>query len=269
MDAPTVASGLEPGSFRDPDSRVFTTDGRVLRLLSEQGLADWRELSSTGLVDELVGEGRLVGTREVEEEAALGEAIHGGVAGVLEHDRIPFVSYPYEWTFSMLRDAALLQLGLLRRALDQGLILKDSTPYNVQFWGTEPVFIDVGSFEKQREGEPWAGYRQFCMLFLNPLLLQAYKGIDFRPWLRGSLAGITPAETRHLLASQLAAYAAEHGFRFVGSTWSGDVDMESFTYQSPAVAGWLSIVSLKPRRPGLDHFLVSVQELDRQAARQR
>ena len=176
MDAPTVASGLEPGSFRDPDSRVFTTDGRVLRLLSEQGLADWRELSSSGLVDELVGEGRLVGTREVEEEAALGEAIHGGVAGVLEHDVIPFVSYPYEWTFSMLRDAALLQLELLRRALDQGLILKDSTPYNVQFRGAEPVFIDVGSFEKQREGEPWAGYRQFCMLFLYPLLLAGVEG---------------------------------------------------------------------------------------------
>ena len=199
MDAPTVASGLEPGSFRDPDSRVFTTDGRVLRLLSEQGLADWRELSSSGLVDELVGEGRLVGTREVEEEAALGEAIHGGVAGVLEHDVIPFVSYPYEWTFSMLRDAALLQLGLLRRALDQGLILKDSTPYNVQFRGAEPVFIDVGSFEKQREGEPWAGYRQFCMLFLNPLLLQAWKEVPFQPWLRGSIDGIRPSEIRPLM----------------------------------------------------------------------
>src|SRR3954464_13835685 len=200
MDAPTVASGLEPGSFRDPDSRVFTTDGRVLRLLSEQGLADWRELSSSGLVDELVGERRLVGTREVEEDAALREAIHGGVAGVLEHDVIPFVSYPYEWTFSMLRDAALLQLGLLRRALDQGLILKDSTPYNVQFRGAEPVFIDVGSFEKQREGEPWAGYRQFCMLFLYPLLLQAWKDVPFQPWLRGSLDGISPQELRDLLS---------------------------------------------------------------------
>src|SRR4051812_50044577 len=101
MDAPPVASGLEPGSFRDPDSRVFTTDGRVLRLLSEQGLADWRELSSSGLVDELVGEGRLVGTREVEEDAALGEAIHGGGAGGPGHDGIPFFSYPHRWAFPM------------------------------------------------------------------------------------------------------------------------------------------------------------------------
>src|SRR5919108_6471437 len=120
-------------------------------------------------------------------------------AAVLEHERIPFVSYPYEWTFAMLRDAALLQLELLRRALDEDLILKDSTPYNVQWRGARPVFVDVGSFERLREGEPWAGYRQFCTLVLYPLLLQAYKGVPFHPWLRGSLEGIEPGEMRRLL----------------------------------------------------------------------
>ena len=191
-------SGLEPGSFRDPDSRIFTADGRVLRLLSERGLADWRALSSSGLLKEL--DAKVVGTREV--EANVPEALHGGVAAVLEHDRIPFVSYPYEWTFSMLRDAALLQLELLRRAIEKGLILKDSTPYNVQFQGSQPVFIDVGSFEQLREGEPWAGYRQFCMLFLYPLLLQAWKDVPFQPWLRGSLEGITPHDARALLSAR-------------------------------------------------------------------
>jgi hypothetical protein len=189
-------SGLEPGSFRDPDSRVFTADGRVLRLLSEQGLADWRALAASGLLEELP----VVGTREVEEEVP--EALHGGVAAVLEHDRIPFVSYPYEWTFAMLKDAALLQLELLRRGIEKGLILKDSSPYNVQFRGARPVFIDVGSFEQLREGEPWAGYRQFCMLFLYPLLLQAWKDMPFQPWLRGSLDGITPHEARELLSTR-------------------------------------------------------------------
>src|SRR5439155_1004758 len=148
----------------------------------------------------LVGEGRLVATEELEERAAFPDAIHGGVAGVLEHDVIPFVSYPYEWSFEMLRDAALLQLGILRRALESGMVLKDSTPYNVQFRGAAPVFIDVGSFEPLREGEPWAGYRQFCMLFLYPLLLQAWKDVPFQPWLRGSLNGITPQEIRNLLS---------------------------------------------------------------------
>jgi hypothetical protein len=191
-------SGLEPGSFRDPDSRVFTADGRVLRLLSEQGLADWRALAASGLLDEL----RIVGTREVESADVPDDALHEGVAAVLEHDRIPFVSYPYEWTFSMLEDAALLQLELLRRGIEKGLILKDSSPYNVQFQGTRPVFIDVGSFEQLREGEPWAGYRQFCMLFLYPLLLQAWKDVPFQPWLRGSLDGITPHEARELLSTR-------------------------------------------------------------------
>jgi hypothetical protein len=121
------------------------------------------------------------------------------VAGVLRHERVPVVSYPYEWTFGMLRDAALLELDLLLAALDEGLVLKDGTPYNVQWHGTHPVFVDVGSFERLREGEPWAGYRQFCTLVLYPLLLQAYKGVPFQPWLRGSLEGIEPAEMRRLI----------------------------------------------------------------------
>ena len=140
------------------------------------------------------------------EEAALADIgtdaqlLPEGVAAVLRHERIPFVSYPYEWTFGMLRDAALLQLDLELEALEQGLSLKDATPYNVQFRGSEPVFIDVGSFEALREGEPWAGYRQFCMLYLYPLLLQAYKEIPFQPWLRGSIDGIAPREAAHLFS---------------------------------------------------------------------
>ena len=99
---------------------------------------------------------------------------------------MPVVSYPYEWPFGMLKDAALLELDLLLAALDEGLVLKDASPYNVQWRGAQPVFVDVGSFERLREGEPWAGYRQFCTLVLYPLQLQAYK--------HGSRAG-TPTAT--------------------------------------------------------------------------
>lgn len=121
------------------------------------------------------------------------------VAAVLRHERIPVVSYPYEWPFGMLQDAAGLELDLLIAALDEGLVLKDASPYNVQWRGAKPVFVDVGSFERLREGEPWAGYRQFCTLVLYPLLLQAYKGVPFQPWLRGSLEGIEPAQMRALM----------------------------------------------------------------------
>jgi hypothetical protein len=194
------AARLEPGSFRDPHSRVVELDGGILRLLSTEGLGDWTAFADSGLFARLAAEGKIVGTELVTEEADVPEGLAGEAAAVLRHEVVPFVSYPYEWTFGMLKDAALLQLELLRRALDEDLILKDSSPYNVQWRGSRPTFIDVGSFERLRAGEPWVGYRQFCMLFLYPLLLQAYAGIPFRPWLRGRLAGIEPQECWSLMS---------------------------------------------------------------------
>jgi hypothetical protein len=102
----------------------------------------------------------------------------------------------------MLKDAALLQLSLGRSALEHDLTLKDASAYNVQFKGSKPVFVDIGSFERLNEGEPWAGYRQFCMLFLYPLMLQAYRGMPHHALLRGSLDGITPAQARALLSAR-------------------------------------------------------------------
>jgi SAM-dependent methyltransferase len=196
-----VEPRVERGSFRDPDSRVFYAGGSVHRALSERGLADWEALAETALFRDKVAEGKLVGTEQLAEPNGLpAELDVERVAAVLRHDRVPVVSYPYEWTFGMLRDAALLQLELLLAALDESLILKDASPYNVQWRGAQPVFVDVGSFERLREGEPWAGYRQFCTLVLYPLMLQAYRGVPFQPWLRGSLEGIEPAEMRRLLS---------------------------------------------------------------------
>ena len=88
----------------------------------------------------------------------------------------------------------------MQQALDEGMILKDATPYNVQWRGAAPVFIDVGSFERLSEGEPWFGYRQFCMQFLYPLMLQSYREVPFRPLLRGQLEGIAPEQMRNLLS---------------------------------------------------------------------
>jgi SAM-dependent methyltransferase len=185
----------EPGSFRDPESRVFYAGCEVYRALSREGREDFDALASSGLLDDP----RIVGT-ELAESVAAPDLLMMEVAGVLAHERIPFLSYPYEWTFSMLKDAALLQLDLLLAALRHDLILKDATPYNVQFKGARPVFIDVGAFERLREDELWVGYRQFCMLYLYPLLLQAAKGVGFQSRLRGSIDGITPAEMRGLMS---------------------------------------------------------------------
>jgi SAM-dependent methyltransferase len=186
----------EAGSFRDPESRVFYADGEVLRSVSKTGLEDFEALEASGLLEDP----RIVRTERADDVSAAVELPGGEAAAVVRHEAIPFVSYPYEWTFSMLKDAALLQLDLLLAALEHDLILKDSTPYNVQFVGARPVFIDVGAFERLRAGELWVGYRQFCMLYLYPLLLQAAKDVDFQPWLRGSIDGITPAQMRGLLS---------------------------------------------------------------------
>jgi hypothetical protein len=194
----TQPATLEPGSFRDPDSRVFYAGDAVYRALSTDGLDDYRALEQAGLLEDP----RIVATELVRDPPELGARLVKDTAGVLRHERIPFVSYPYEWTFSMLKDAALLQLELLLAALEHDLVLKDSTPYNVQFRGSRALFVDVGSFERLRPGEPWAGYRQFCMLYLYPLLLQALKGVRFHPWLRGSLEGITATEMRGLMSAR-------------------------------------------------------------------
>ena len=144
--------------------------------------------------------GRIVATSEEDVSDDLPLLRTDRPAGVLRHERIPFVSYPYEWTPGMLRDAALLTLDLLLEGLDEDITLKDATPYNVQFRGGQPVFVDVGSFEPMRDGEPWVGYRQFCELFLYPLMLASWKDVPFAPWLRGSLEGIRPGDMRNLLS---------------------------------------------------------------------
>lgn len=188
----------DPGSFRDRASRVFRAGGEIYRALSPAAWEQFQAASGAPFFKVALDAGRIVGTERVE-PASVAPPGGGPWAAVLRHERVPFVSYPYEWTFGMLRDAALLQLELLDAALGDGFILKDASAYNVQWRGVEPVFIDVGSFERHADGTAWIAYRQFCQLFLYPLMLQAYRGASFQPWLRGRIDGIPPAEFTALM----------------------------------------------------------------------
>ncbi len=183
----------DSGSFRDPGGFILHHGASVFRVILPDAVPLWKRFVSSGLPDELESAGLLVPTSERPHAAEIleGEVPPGSV--VVEHERIPFVSYPYEWTFEMLRAAALLQLEIMERCLRRGWILKDASAYNVQFRGTRPVFIDLLSFSPLSEGEPWAGYNQFCRMMLYPLMLEAYKHIPFQPWLRSDLEGIDPA----------------------------------------------------------------------------
>jgi hypothetical protein len=201
LEQPSRAPGpafREPGSYRDRNSAVFYYNGEIFRGISAKAFANWKRLSATRFFQDFTMRGSIVPTEAVSEPSL---ADPGQTwAAILKHDRIPFVSYPYEWTFGMLKDAALLHLELMLAALEEDFILKDASAYNVQWRGARPVFIDIPSFEVLEQGQPWVGYRQFCELFLYPLMLMAYKGVDFRPWLRGSIDGISAASLQPLLS---------------------------------------------------------------------
>lgn len=190
----------EPGSFRDPSGHIYHCAGRVFRTVQPRALADYRFIRDGGLLDRLVESGQLVGCREVppEECPALGLP-HQGEALLLEHPVLSFISYPYEWTFSALKAAALLHLDLHLTALEAGATLSDASAYNVQFQGPRPVFIDLLSLRRYREGEPWRGHRQFVEQFLAPLLICASGRMVANAWYRGAVEGLPMTVAADLL----------------------------------------------------------------------
>lgn len=186
-----------PGSFRDPDARVLAGDGpELLRVLSASAAALDARLRAAGVLDQLVGEGQLIASRRIEDRAP-----PDGWAAIVATPRLPFVSYPYEWSFSMLQDAALLTLDLMARLLPHGAQLKDASAFNVLFDGARALFVDLGSLAERAGDAAWAAYGQFGDHFLAPLLLEACRGIAFQPRWRGSLDGLPMRE----LAAQLSA----------------------------------------------------------------
>ena len=186
----------DPGSFRDPGSRIFTDGQRVLRAIYQRSSNDYTAARDTGVLNHFVEKGWMVGSREIDVES---HAAGVGADHLLEHPRLPFVSYPYEWPFALHKKAALLQLDLMLEALGRDFTLSDATAYNIQFLGSEPMFIDHLSLRPYIDGELWAGHRQFCMQFLNPIIMWSRLGLAPNNWFRGSLEGIAPEDLARLL----------------------------------------------------------------------
>lgn len=187
-----VAMSVLPASFRDPAGYLYERDGTLRRAVTRTGIADYELLIRSGLYDHLAARGMMVAHAE-EEPAACGPAAGTADAEavrVLRPDRIPFITYPYEWPFSALQDAALLTLDLALAAVERGMILRDANAYNIQFRDGAPLLIDTLSFGAYREGEPWAAYGQFCRHFLAPLALAACRDIRLTQLLRVHLDGI-------------------------------------------------------------------------------
>jgi hypothetical protein len=193
------------GSYRDPSGYVFQRDGVLYRAVNACYASDYNALIATGLYDDLVAEGLLVG----HEETSPALAPEPDTYRVLRPDPVPFISYPYEWCFGQLKAAALCTLAVQRKALACGMVLKDASAYNVQFRGPRPVFIDTLSFERRQEETPWVAYRQFCEHFLVPLILMCRVDPTLGRTLRTYLDGV-PLE----LGGRLLGV---RGFRSIGS----------------------------------------------------
>lgn len=193
---------IDPGSFRDPAGHIIVADGRVFRTVSSTGWPNFERLLSSGVLDEVVGSGRLWPANLLEpDKAPPAVTLVAGdqTARVIEHPALPFVSYPYEWPFALAKRAALLHLDLHLDLLERGFSLVDGSAYNIQFTGTRPVFIDTLSIVPYADGDHWLGYQQFCTQFLNPLLIASYLGIGCHAWFRGALEGIPVQDTARLL----------------------------------------------------------------------
>jgi ribosomal protein L11 methylase PrmA len=186
-----------PGSFRDPSGRVYEIDGRIIRTVANRFAEEFEFVECSGLFQELIARNWLLPFDKTDLTVLGAFAAKSKYA--LDVSPLKFISYPYEWSFSALKAAALLHLEIHLAALDYGVTLSDASAYNIQFEGARPIFIDHLSFRCYRPGEIWAGHRQFCEQFLNPLLLRALLGIPHNEWYRGTQEGIKAHELSRLL----------------------------------------------------------------------
>ena len=178
--------GRDGASFRDPSAFVFWRDGQPYRQIDASFATDWDAFEASPLKRRLFEQRRLIRY----EPADLDLAPLPGAHAVIRPEPVEFLSYPYEWTFGELREAALLTLDIQLQAMADGWTLKDASAYNIQFHEARPIHIDSASFERLEEGSPWIAYRQFCEQFLAPLALGARRDIRLVDLLRLGPDGI-------------------------------------------------------------------------------
>lgn len=191
----TDASNIHPASFKDPAGFIFQHEGKILRQVNKAYANHYNLLMNSGLYDTLVKKKRLLPHAEIENPSLPDEDWFK----TLFPEQLEYTSYAYEWSFDMLKDAALCTLSICKSAMKKGMILKDATPYNIQFHKGNPVLIDTLSFEQYDETQPWIAYRQFCGMFLFPLLIEHYTGFEAKKLLISNPDGITVTDTAAIL----------------------------------------------------------------------
>jgi hypothetical protein len=173
------------GSFRDPSGFVFEDNGKLLRQINQTFAKHFEKLLSSGLYRQLVERDQLIPHTDVKDFS-----LRKGAYKIIKPQKIKFLSYPYEWSFGQLQDAALLTLEIQKTALRFGMSLKDASAFNIQFENNQPILIDTLSFEAYQAGSPWIAYRQFCEHFLGPLSLMSYSDVRLAQLMKTYIHGI-------------------------------------------------------------------------------
>ena len=184
-----------PASFKDPSGFIFEANGKMHRQVNKVYRIEYDMLLESGLYKHLVKQELLIPHIEVAENLTQTDVWYK----TLLPEQIETISYAYEWCFEELKDAAIVTLQILRTSLDYGMILKDATPFNIQFHKGKPVFIDTLSFEKYDPLQPWVAYRQFCQHFLFPLYLEYYLKADLQKTMTTYMDGIPVEITSKML----------------------------------------------------------------------
>lgn len=187
----------DPGSFRDPSGFVCHIGNEVFRVVERNCGELMEELARVGLFDRLHSSGSLILTRIVQPREPAYEVLRRWTDEnrvFLHHHKVPFITYPYEWSSAMLADAAVCCLDLQLSLIQQGYCLKDASAYNVQFLEGRPVFIDVASIERARRRDVWAALDQFQRMFLHPLLLTFHRKCSLKEYFLSHLDGLDLAD---------------------------------------------------------------------------
>ncbi len=166
---------------------MFSDSGCIYRQVNTSFASSYDAFIASGLYDKLVSRKLLVSHEEITDGSVPGTP---ACYRILKPQQIPFISYPYEWSFSQLKDAAMLTLRVQHEAIKHGFILKDASAFNVQFLDSKPVFIDTLSFDTYEPGRPWVAYKQFCQHFLAPLALMAFTDIELSKLMISHIDGI-------------------------------------------------------------------------------
>ena len=239
-----------PASYRDNAGFVFKHKRKIYRCINKIYFPHYRQLLQSGLYKELTDAGRLVRHEEVDTSIFFQDNLDD--VKIILPEQLPFISYPYEWSFDMWKDAAIVTLKVLQISLAKAMILKDATPFNIQFHNGRPVFIDTLSFEIFEEGKPWIAYRQFCECFLSPLLLMHYSHRDMVKFFIAYPDGIPLEITKSLLP-----FKAKFNLHVYLHIWMQS-KVSTITKNNPESDKVFSIKKLQVLVKGLLYFVSSL-----------